>query len=74
VPYLRLKALRDGLEDYAYFTLLAGLDEGDFVEKETASVVQSWWKWEEDTGRIYAIRSAIAKRILERQKQMKVTP
>ena len=70
VPSLRLKALRDGLEDYAYFTLLAGLGEGNFVEKETAKVVHSWWKWEEDAERIYAVRSAIAKRIQEKQRKL----
>lgn len=72
VPSLRLKALRDGLEDYAYFTLLAGLGEGDFVEKETAKVTHSWWKWEDDADRIYAVRSDIARRIQE--KQGKLTP
>ncbi|MCI0626615.1 MAG: DUF4091 domain-containing protein [Acidobacteria bacterium] len=70
VPSLRLKALRDGLEDYAYFSLLAGLGEGDFVEKETAKAANSWWKWEEDAERIYAVRSAIAKRIQEKQAKL----
>ena len=67
VASLRLKALRDGLEDYAYFGLLAGLGERDFVEKETAKVAHSWWKWEDDAERIYAVRSAIAKRIQAKQ-------
>jgi hypothetical protein len=57
------------LEDYAYFSLLAGLGEGDFVEKETAKVAHSWWKWEDDAERIYAVRSAIAKRIQEKQRK-----
>ena len=69
VPSLRLKALRDGLEDYAYFSLLAGLGDGDFVEQETAKVAHSWWKWEDDAERIYAVRSAIAKRIQEKQRK-----
>jgi len=72
VASLRLKSLRDGLEDYAYFTLLAGLGDGDFVEKEAAKVAHSWWKWEQDAERIYSVRSAIAKRIQEKQK--KLTP
>ncbi len=70
VPSLRLKALRDGLEDYAYFSLLAGLGDADFVEKETAKVAHSWWKWEDDAERIYAVRSAIAKRIQEKQRKL----
>jgi len=72
VASLRLKALRDGLEDYAYFALLAGSGDGDFVEKETAKVAHSWWKWEEGAERVYAVRSAIAKRIQE--KRQKPTP
>jgi glycosyl hydrolase family 123 len=70
VPSLRIKALRDGLEDYAYFSLLAGLGESDFIEKETAKVVHSWWKWDDDAERIYALRSAVAKRIQERQRKL----
>jgi Glycoside hydrolase 123, catalytic domain len=70
VPSLRIKALRDGLEDYAYFSLLAGLGESDFVEKETAKIAHSWWKWEEDAERIYAVRAAIAKRIQEKQRTL----
>ena len=46
-----------------------GLGESDFVEKETAKVAHSWWKWEEDAERIYAVRSAIAKRIQEKQRK-----
>ena len=70
VTSLRLKALRDGLEDYAYFALLAGLGDAEFVEKETAKVAHSWWKWEEEAERTYAVRSAIAKRIQEKQRKL----
>jgi len=70
VASLRLKALRDGLEDYAYFSLLASLGEEDFVEKETAKVVHSWWRWEEDAERIDTVRSAVARRIEEKQRKL----
>jgi hypothetical protein len=67
VPSLRLKALRDGLEDYAYFALLANLGEREFLEKEIAEIATSWWKWDEDPDHLYQARAALAKRILAHQ-------
>lgn len=68
VPSLRLKALRDGLEDYAYFTLLAKLGETEFLEKEISRIATSWWKWDDDPTRLYEVRQALAKRILSHQR------
>jgi hypothetical protein len=70
VTSLRLKALRDGLEDHAYFSLLADLGEEGFAEKEAAKVARSWWKWDEDTNRLHAVRDAVAKRIQEKQRKL----
>jgi Glycoside hydrolase 123, catalytic domain/Glycoside hydrolase 123 N-terminal domain len=67
VPSLRLKALRDGLEDYAYFALLANLGEREFLDKEIAKIATSWWKWDEDPDHLYQARAVLAKRILEHE-------
>ncbi len=67
VPSLRLKALRDGLEDYAYLKLLAKLGEGDFAAKEGSKVAESWWKWNKDPAGLRVARLGLAQRIIEKQ-------
>jgi hypothetical protein len=63
VASMRLKALRDGLEDYEVL-LLAG-DAG--VEK-AASIASSWTKWETDPAKLAAAREDLARLILAKKK------
>lgn len=67
VTSVRLKALREGLEDYAYFALLGRLGENNEADREVSRIVTSWWKWDENPLHLYQARAAIAKRILEKQ-------
>ncbi|MEW5974505.1 MAG: glycoside hydrolase domain-containing protein [Acidobacteriota bacterium] len=67
VPSIRLKALRDGMEDYLYFELLASMGESEFVRSQTSAIASSWWKWEENPEELAKVRMAIARRILEKQ-------
>lgn len=67
VPSLRLKALRDGLEDYACMELLAKLGDRDFAAKEGSKVAASWWKWEDHPSLLYQVRAAVAQQIVALQ-------
>jgi hypothetical protein len=67
VPSLRLKALRDGLEDYAYLALLTQLGDREFVEKEMSKIVVSWWKWDDDPRHLQEVRANLARRIMIHQ-------
>ncbi len=67
VPSLRLKALRDGLEDYAYLALLAKQGKEDFAAKESAKIAASWWKWEEQPSLLHQVRASLAQQIVAAQ-------
>jgi len=45
-PSLRLKALRDGIEDYQYLALLEDLRLGSDAEKAILPFAGSWFAWE----------------------------
>lgn len=67
VTSIRLKVLREGLEDYAYFALLEKLGDKTFLSEEVSRIGSSWWKWDDNPEHLYEIRAAVAKRITERQ-------
>ena len=63
VASMRLKALRDGLEDYEYLVLA-----GEAGAAKAAAIASSWTKWETDPAKIGAAREELAKAILEKKK------
>jgi len=63
VASMRLKALRDGLEDYEYLVLA-----GDAGAAKAAEVAKSWTQWETDPAKLAAAREELAKIILEKKK------
>lgn len=67
IPSLRLKALRDGLEDYDYLALLAQLGDPGFAAQLAASLAPAWNNWSRDPNALIAAREQAAVRILELQ-------
>jgi hypothetical protein len=65
VPSVRLKALREGMEDYAYFTLLAKLGGQSYLDHVIPKISSSWWKWDPDADHLYQVRAEIANQIVE---------
>jgi len=63
VASMRLKALRDGLEDYEYLVLA-----GEAGTARAAGIASSWTKWETDPAKLAAAREELAKSILEKKK------
>jgi hypothetical protein len=63
VSSLRLKALRDGLEDYEYLVLA-----GEAGTAKAAAIAQSWTKWETDPAKLAEARDDLARIILEKKK------
>jgi len=59
VPTLRLKALRDGLEDYEYLALA-----GEAGKAKAAELVKSWTSWETNPAKLAAAREELAKIIV----------
>ena len=71
VASIRLKALREGMEDYAYFSLLEKLGDTAFLDQVISRIGPSWWKWDPDPEHLYQARAEIANRIVELQKKKK---
>ena len=65
VPSMRLKALRDGLEDFDYLSLLEGRGLRDKALEIVMPVAGSWNEWAQDPAAYLAARERLAKMILE---------
>jgi len=62
VASMRLKALRDGLEDYEYLVLA-----GDAGREKAAAIASGWTKWETDPAKLAAAREDLAKIIVSKK-------
>jgi hypothetical protein len=67
VPTLRLKALRDGIEDYEFLALLERLGARDGAAAVVQRRVESFFKWEKDPAAYEAARRELAELILAAQ-------
>ena len=56
VPSMRLKALRDGIEDYDYLVILSGLGRRTVAEALVRSMTPSWYEWSKDPDRYVHVR------------------
>ncbi len=75
VPSLRLKMIREGMEDYEYLALLdaTGIDveveEGEvrawvrLADVEAMRIARSWFDWEQDPAEVMAARGRVAQAI-----------
>ncbi|MCY1015250.1 DUF4091 domain-containing protein [Pyxidicoccus sp. MSG2] len=63
---LRLKHLRDGLEDYEYLRLLTELGEGDFAQAAARRLARSGWDITRDAGEWEAVRQEVTARLRKR--------
>ena len=66
VASIRLKNLRDGMEDYEYFALLEARGGGEAVEQIVRAAVPTWGSWQQDPYRLIELRARLAGEILQR--------
>ena len=66
IASVRLKNLRDGMEDYEYFVLLENRGGGDIVREILMKAVPTWGSWDQDTNHLLERRRVIAREILQR--------
>jgi len=64
VASIRLKNLRDGMEDYEYFALLDKRRCSAVVDEIIRSAVPTWGTWNQDPHRLLELRKALAMEIL----------
>jgi hypothetical protein len=62
-PSIRLKVLREGMEDYEYFVLLESLGRESFIDGEVGKIVKSWYKWEKNPEHLLEVRTILGEEI-----------
>ncbi len=60
VPTIRLKALRDAIEDYEYLALLDRLGKSAEAEKIVRRLTESWFQWDKDPAAYEKARAELA--------------
>ncbi len=65
---LRLKALRDAIEDYEYLAILDRLGKRAEAMEIVLGLAPSWFQWEPDPGKYLEARAKLAELILRAQK------
>ena len=68
VASIRLKILREGLEDYEYFSILENMGGHKFVKEIIDSISPNWWNYMRDPEVLLRARERLAKKIIELQK------
>ena len=63
-PSLRLKALRDSIEDYEYLAILEQMGLAAEAQEMIMSVAGSWFHWEKDPAVYEKIRAKLAEMIV----------
>jgi hypothetical protein len=56
VPGIRLKAIRDGIQDYEYVQILKSLGQGAFASSVIQPIASSWSNWSHDHGALESAR------------------
>jgi len=64
VVSMRLKQIREGLEDFEYLKLLADRGDRAFAEEAVRTIARSWTDWNPDSKALYDAREAIARRLV----------
>jgi hypothetical protein len=62
-PSLRLKALRDAVEDYEYFSILQRAGRAEEAEAVVRPLAESWFEWEKDPAAYEKARARLAEMI-----------
>ena len=65
VASIRLKNIREGLEDYEYFAILEKLGQGEFVKNMVDRIAPQWWDFTTDGDSLLKIREKLAQKIVE---------
>lgn len=64
VPCIRLKNLRDSMEDYEYFAILQERGGKEAVDAFVDQIAPNWWNYSKNPARYTAVRTQIAEAIV----------
>jgi hypothetical protein len=62
-PGIRLKAIRDGVQDYEYAHILHTLGQGAFLDSVLRPIAESWTTWTRDASELERARTQLGQRI-----------
>ena len=62
-PSMRLKYLRDGVEDYEYLQLLKSCGQAEFASAEARKVGPDWTHWARDESLLESVRKQLGSQI-----------
>jgi len=62
-PGIRLKAIRDGIQDYEYAQILKNLGEAPFINSVIQPIAASWTNWSHDPDALEATRLQLGQKI-----------
>jgi hypothetical protein len=65
---MRVKNLRDGMEDYEYFAILEKLAGKEVVTKIVNTIAPNWWDFSKEPEKFLAARENLAREILKQKK------
>jgi hypothetical protein len=60
---MRLKILRESIEDYEYIEILKSLGEGEFALNTVKQVARDWKKWTRDHKKLIKSRKVLGEKI-----------
>jgi hypothetical protein len=63
VPGIRLKAIRDGIQDYEYAQILKNLGQQSFVNSIVQPIAASWSNWSHDPNALENVRLQLGQRL-----------
>jgi hypothetical protein len=63
VTSLRLKQLREGIEDYEYLTTLWTMGDIDFAQSQILRLTTNFFNWQDNPESLYVVRRTIGERI-----------
>ncbi|MBA3710211.1 MAG: DUF4091 domain-containing protein [Planctomycetes bacterium] len=63
VPSMRLKWLRDGVDDFDYIAMLKARGQGDWAMQLVSSVASDWSNWSKDPQAVEAVRVQLGQRL-----------
>jgi hypothetical protein len=66
IASIRLKSLRDGMEDYEYFAILEQRGGKPLVDEIVRTAVPTWGSWDQNPHRLPELRRALAEEIVRR--------
>ncbi|WP_019503964.1 DUF4091 domain-containing protein [Pleurocapsa sp. PCC 7319] len=73
VPSLRLKRIRDGIEDYEYISILKRLGDEDWALKTSRRVARDWYNWTKDPQVLEKVRVKLGNRIQQLMQNKQVS-